>query len=216
MPRIPIFPLNLVLFPRQGLPLRIFQERYKLMINRCIDESAPFGVVLIKSGDEVGGEAEPYDVGTTARIAKVQRLPDGQINLIALGRRRFRILALDRSEAYLNADVEFIENNGAADERAVELAEKVAALFAEHFRLVMAISSQWTRQVSITGDPARLVDYVASQLEAPVEAKQQLLETLSVPDRLDGVNSLLGESIRKLTERWEESRKRRYAGSALN
>ena len=63
MPRIPLFPLNLVLFPRQGLPLHIFEERYKLMINRCIDESAPFGVVLIKRGDEVGGGATGVALG---------------------------------------------------------------------------------------------------------------------------------------------------------
>ena len=216
MPRIPLFPLNLVLFPGQGLPLRIFEERYKLMINRCIDESAPFGVVLIKSGDEVGGEAEPHDVGTTARVAKVQRLPDGQLNLIALGRRRFRILALDRSEAYLSADVEYLEDAGAAGESAAERAEKVAPLFAEHVRLVMAISSQWTREVGLPREPAHLADYVASQLEAPVEVKQQLLETLSVPERLACVDALLGESVRKLTERWEESRQRRFAGLALN
>ncbi len=216
MPRIALFPLNLVLFPRQGLPLHIFEERYKLMLNRCIDESAPFGVVLIKSGDEVGGEAEPHDIGTTARVAKVQRLPDGQLNLIALGRRRFRILVLDRSDAYLRADVEYLEDTGATDESAAGRAEKVAPLFAEHFRLVLAISSQWTREVSLPGEPARLADYVASQLEATVEVKQQLLETLSVPERLAHVNALLGESIRKLTERWEESRERRYAGSALN
>ena len=216
MPRIPLFPLNLVLFPRQGLPLHIFEERYKLMINRCMDESAPFGVVLIKSGDEVGGEAEPHDVGTTARVAKVQRLRDGQLNLIALGRRRFRILVLDRSEAYLSADVEYLENTGADDESALAQAKRVAPLFTEHVRLVMAISSQWTREVSLPAEPARLADYVASQLEAPVEVKQQLLETLSVPERLGRVNALLGESIRVLTGRWEESRKRRFAGSALN
>ena len=187
MPRIPLFPLNLVLFPRQGLPLHIFEERYKLMINRCIDDDAPFGVVLIKEGDEAGPEAEPFDVGTTARVARVQRLPDGKMNLIVLGRRRFRILTLDRSEAYLSADVEFIENTGAADVEALELTESVAALYAEHYRLVMAISSQWTRQMSIPGEPSWLVDYVASQLEVPVEAKQMLLETLSVPERLAAV-----------------------------
>lgn len=216
MPRIPLFPLNVVLFPRQALPLHIFEERYKLMVNRCIDEAAPFGVVLIKSGDEVGGDAEPYDVGTTTRTVKVQRLPDGQMNLITFGRRRFRINALDRSEPYLRGDVEYLDDTGAADEGVDELTEKVAALFAEHFRLVMAISSQWTREVNLPGEPGQLADYVASQLEVPAEAKQRLLEMLSVPDRLTAVQELLGDSIRTLTERWEESRQRRFAGSALN
>ncbi|MCH8066930.1 MAG: LON peptidase substrate-binding domain-containing protein, partial [Chloroflexi bacterium] len=98
MERLPLFPLDTVLFPKQVLPLHIFEERYKTMIGRCIEEGAPFGVVLIRSGNQVGGDAVPHDVGTTARIARVQRLPDGKINLITLGRDRFRVLSLDRSE----------------------------------------------------------------------------------------------------------------------
>ena len=216
MSRISLFPLNTVLFPRQALPLHIFEERYKLMMGRCIDEDAPFGVVLIKDGEEVGGDVEPYEIGTTARIARVQRLPDGRLNLITLGRRRFRILELDRSEPYLAADVEYIENTGAGDEGIVEAAEEVAALFAEQFRLVMAITSQWMRQLNIPGDPAKLADFVPSQIEVPEETKQQLLETLSVPERLAREKELLGDLIRTLTDKWEESRKKRFAGSALN
>ncbi len=206
----------MVLFPKQALPLHIFEERYKLMIGRCIDESAPFGVVLLKSGDETGGDAEPYDVGTTAEIARVQRLPDGRMNLINLGRRRFRILELDRSEDYLSAEVEYIENTGAAGEEVEASAERLTVLFAEQYRLVMAISSQWTRQVNIPGAPAALADYIASHLDVPNEAKQELLEMLSVPARLAREEELLGDLIRDLTERWEENRQKRFAGSALN
>lgn len=216
MARISLFPLNTVLFPRQALPLQIFEERYKLMIERCIDESAAFGVVLIKSGEEVGGLAEPHEVGTTARIARFQRLEDGRLNLITLGRRRFRILELDRSEPYLAAEVEYIENTGAAYEGIAEEAEEVAALYAEQFRLVMAITSQWTRQLNIPGAPAKLADYVASQIEVPENVKQELLEILSVPNRLAREKDLLGDLIRTLTVKWDESREKRFAGSALN
>lgn len=216
MVRLSLFPLNTVLFPRQTLPLHIFEDRYKLMMERCIDENAPFGVVLIKSGEEVGGLAEPYDIGTTAQIARIQRLPDGRLNLITLGRRRFRILELDHSEPYLAAEVEYIENTGAGDQGIVEEAEEVAALFAEQFRLVMAITSQWTRQLNIPGAPAKLADFVAGQIEVPEDVKQELLEILSVPERLAREKDLLQDLIRTLTEKWEESRKKRFAGSALN
>ena len=216
MAHIPLFPLNTVLFPKQALPLHIFEERYKLMIGRCIDEEAPFGVVLVKSGEEASSDAEPYDVGTTARIASVQRLPDGRMNLINLGRRRFRILELNRSEEYLSGEVEYLENTGAAGEEVEASAERLAALFAEQYRLVMAISSQWTREVNIPGAPAALADYVASQIDVPNEAKQELLEMLSVPARLAREEELLRDLIVQLTERWEESRNRRFAGSALN
>ena len=216
MEHIPLFPLNLVLFPKQALPLHIFEERYKLMIGRCIDEQAPFGVVLIKSGEEASGDGEPYDVGTTARIARVQRLPDGRMNLINLGRRRFRILELDRTEAYLSGEVEYLENTGAGGEEVESSAERVAELFGEQFRLVMAIISQWTREVNIPGAPAALADFVASQLDVPHAAKHALLEMLSVPARLAREEELLGDLISMLTERWEESRQKRFAGSALN
>ena len=57
-----LFPLSLVLFPGMTLPLRIFEERYKLMIGECIDNQLPFGVVLIKEGQEVGGTAVPLSL----------------------------------------------------------------------------------------------------------------------------------------------------------
>jgi Lon protease-like protein len=66
---LPIFPLNVVLFPGMPLPLHIFEERYKSMINRCIQAGHAFGVVLIREGQEVGPPARPHDVGTTAVIA---------------------------------------------------------------------------------------------------------------------------------------------------
>src|SRR3990172_3261195 len=110
MERLPLFPLRTVLFPGMPLPLRIFEERYRLMIGRCLEQRAPFGVVLIRSGEEVGGPAEPYDVGTTARIVRVQRLEDGRMNLVALGERRFRIVHLDRSEPHLSGDVDYLQS----------------------------------------------------------------------------------------------------------
>ena len=88
---IPLFPLNVVLFPGGFLPLHIFEERYKLMIQRCLDDESEFGVVLIKSGLEVGGNAEPHAVGTAARIVNVKKEEDGRMNIMVTGRERFRI-----------------------------------------------------------------------------------------------------------------------------
>lgn len=216
MPRIPLFPLNTVLFPHALLPLHIFEERYKTMINRCIDEQAPFGVVLIRSGVAVGGAAEPYDVGSTARISRVQRLPDGRMNLIALGEQRFRIVSLDMSEAYLQGEVEFVESEDAGTPDAVDQAARVAALFGEQFRLKLSATGQWARTLDLPSDADVLADFVAGQLDVPAGAKQSLLETLSVPERLRREAEILGDSIRQLTERWEERRREKYAGGALN
>ena len=68
---LPLFPLNTVLFPGATLPLHIFEDRYKEMISQCIEEHRPFGVLLIRKGREAGDLAEPFEIGTTAHIARV-------------------------------------------------------------------------------------------------------------------------------------------------
>lgn len=108
MATLPLFPLNTVLFPGMQLKLHIFEERYKLMINSCIESNEPFGVVLIKKGREVFDPiATPCAVGCSAEISDVQRLPLGRMNITAVGQRRFRIKGIDRSKPYLRGNVEF-------------------------------------------------------------------------------------------------------------
>jgi uncharacterized protein len=104
MYRLPLFPLNSVLFPKMPLSLHIFEERYKLMIRRCIDQSQPFGVVLLESGSEVAGmgsQALPYPVGCSASITQVQELAMGRMNIVAMGEQRFRIQTMEYTEPYL-------------------------------------------------------------------------------------------------------------------
>jgi uncharacterized protein len=107
---LPLFPLNAVLFPRMPIRLRIFEERYKLMINECRAKQTPFGVVLIEAGREVMDPlATPHKVGTTAYIAEVRELTDGNMNIVAMGRDRFQIQSLDNtSKPYLMGEVEII------------------------------------------------------------------------------------------------------------
>lgn len=105
---LPLFPLNTVLFPGMQLKLHIFEPRYKTLISQCIDSKAPFGVVLIRQGAENGNrDILPYEVGCTADIGEVQRLPLGRMNILTTGHRRFRISAIDRSYPYLVADVDY-------------------------------------------------------------------------------------------------------------
>ena len=83
---LPLFPLNTVLFPGMPLPLHIFEDRYKQMINNCLEEKEPFGVVLIRNGKEaLGPLAQPHSIGCTARIVEVQKLSDGRMNITSVG-----------------------------------------------------------------------------------------------------------------------------------
>lgn len=104
MYRLPLFPLNSVLFPKMPLSLHIFEDRYKVMIRRCIDQRQPFGVVLLELGSEVenfGSQAVPYPIGCTASITQVQELAMGRMNIVAVGEQRFRIQTMEYNEPYL-------------------------------------------------------------------------------------------------------------------
>ena len=80
--QLSLFPLNVVLFPGMPMPLHIFEERYKAMIGECVNREEPFGIILIKEGQEVGGPADPVKIGTTARIAQVERLDEYRVNIM--------------------------------------------------------------------------------------------------------------------------------------
>jgi len=98
---IALFPLNTVLFPGGPLPLRIFEPRYVDMVSNCLRERRGFGVVLIRSGNEVG-PAEFESVGTLARIVDFHTLADGLLGLANVGELRFRIRAHRRRDDGLN------------------------------------------------------------------------------------------------------------------
>jgi len=89
---VPLFPLNTVLFPRGVLPLRVFETRYVDMVRKCMKSGAPFGVVAIRAGNEVGDAAEPYDVGTLAHIVACDVEDLGVLLLQSQGGERFRII----------------------------------------------------------------------------------------------------------------------------
>ncbi|MFQ6020060.1 MAG: LON peptidase substrate-binding domain-containing protein [Dehalococcoidia bacterium] len=213
---IPIFPLNAVLFPGAVLPLHIFEERYKLMISHCLEGDGLFGAVLIRVGSEVGEPAQPFSVGTTARIVHVQKLADARMNIVSVGDQRFRILKLVRTEPYLVARVEMLECEGDGGSLA-ELADTTASLFAEYYRLFLALSGQWTRTIGMPQEAATVADFVASRLSLSLWAKQRLLETLSVRRRLETEVTILSETIRDLTRRVALTQvQKRYAVAALN
>ena len=213
---LPLFPLNAVLFPGATLPLHIFEERYKQMIRRCLEERTPFGVLLIRRGSAVGEPAEPFETGTTAHIARVEHLQEGRMNLICLGGRRFRLLKTLRSEPYLVGEVEALTTI-AGDPGAEDLADTGAALFAEFYRLYLALSNQWARTLEMPGVPSELADFIGSRLGVSLWTKQRLLEELSARRRLEMEIDILADAIRELAPRVEAARAARWRGlGAMN
>ncbi|MFN2595375.1 MAG: LON peptidase substrate-binding domain-containing protein, partial [Actinomycetota bacterium] len=102
--RIGLFPLDLVLVPGERLPLHIFEDRFKDLIGRCIEEDSEFGVVLAE------GEGM-RSIGTTARITEVvMRYPDGRMDIVTTGARRFVVLDVTPSDSFLVGNVQMIED----------------------------------------------------------------------------------------------------------
>jgi len=98
---IPLFPLNTVLFPGGPLPLRVFEPRYLDMISRCMKDDIPFGVLLIKDGQEAG-PATTHTVGTLATVTDWYQGSDGLLGITAIGTERFRLLTAERQDDGLN------------------------------------------------------------------------------------------------------------------
>jgi uncharacterized protein len=212
---LPLFPLNTVLFPGAMLPLHIFEERYKRMVASCIEERRPFGVLLIRKGYEVGETAEPFEVGTTAHIARVDELEEGKMNLVCLGGQRFRTVRVVSEDPYLTGEVEFLSSVSTDDPKAKELSDDAGSLFAEYVRLYLAISNQWARSVEMPGEPDGLADFIGARLGVAPQVKQRLLEELSARTRLALEVQILGEAIREMTPRVEEARVMRWHGFAV-
>lgn len=173
---MPLFPLNTVLFPGMVLPLHIFEERYKVMINRCLEESRPFGVVLIREGQEVGGGAEPYRVGTTSVIAAVTHTDDGRMNIITIGTQRFRLRSLRSTLPYLVGDAEPWPLAGIEAGEVADLVEPMHAMLRQYMSLLTMAQGHKINLDQVPDDPQSLAWLVAIVLQIPMEEKQRLLD----------------------------------------
>jgi hypothetical protein len=128
---LPLFPLHTVLCPGIALPLHVFEERYRLLVARCLERGEPFGVVLIRQGREVGPlEGRIARIGTTAVIREAGHYPDGRYDLVTVGEQRFRIESLAAgAEPYLVAEVRYLDEPIGDGDTARGLSERVSHRF---------------------------------------------------------------------------------------
>jgi Lon protease-like protein len=175
---IPLFPLRSVLCPGVALPLHIFEERYRLMVNRCIDQDEPFGVVLLRQGSEVGpARGQLAAIGTTATIRRAGTYPDGRLDILTVGQQRFRLEGVDNvSEPYLMGQVSLLEEPIGPEAEAVERAQKVGQRFIEYLELLQPagdadgpeIEIEFEVQVDDEEDPEE-ADSVTTAAEATLD-----------------------------------------------
>lgn len=168
--KIPLFPLDTVLFPGATLPLHIFEDRYKEMIGLCLETESSFGVVRARND----GLAV---IGCTARITRLlRRYEDGRMDILCSGERRFEIESLESQRAYLEAQVDFFED----DEEPAPRAQRQECL-ALHFETLELAGAE------TGGIPTNLDLPISFQLAAALPAdlgfKQQLLSSRSDAER---------------------------------
>jgi Lon protease-like protein len=135
---IPLFPLRSVLCPGVALPLHIFEERYRLMVDRCIERGEPFGVVLLRNGSEVGpARGQVAAVGTTAAIRRAGTYPDGRLDILTVGQQRFRLEGVDNvSEPYLVGRVSLLDEPTGPEALVADRAQQVGRRFIEYLELL--------------------------------------------------------------------------------
>jgi uncharacterized protein len=196
--KLPLFPLNTVLFPGAPLTLHIFEERYRLMIERCLEQSGPFGVVLIREGDEVGGDATPHNVGTTAMIGDSAQLDDGRYYLTAVGQRRFRIQYIAQRQPYLLALVAYLpeETGGPA---IVAAANQLRALYTRYWLALAAATGHQHQPEELPENVVGLTYWMAQRLQVDNIHKQRWLEA-DVATRLREINAAISAELQLLPE----------------
>ncbi|MER5497477.1 MULTISPECIES: LON peptidase substrate-binding domain-containing protein [unclassified Streptomyces] len=210
--RLPLFPLNVVLFPGLVLPLNVFEERYRAMMRELLktdeDEPRRFAVVAIRDGretaptalgmpDEVNATAErgPADgfgpdpvqsfhrVGCVADAAKIRERPDGSFEVLATGTTRVRLLSVDASGPFLTAELEELDEE--PGEEAGALAEGVLRAFRGYQkRLAGASERSLTTGAELPDDPSVVSYLVAAAAVLDIPAKQRLLQAPDTATRL--------------------------------
>lgn len=195
--RIPIFPLNVVLFPGMPLPLHIFEPRYKLMINRCMDEHLRFGMI-------VAGDSGMATVGTTAEIVqKVRDYPDGRMDILTVGRSIFSVKQIFDTEEYYEALVEYLMDVPYGENQASR-----SDLLDEFNRChVLLFGQPWSP--SSEGAPVPLSYLLAARLPLDLVEKQRLLEERDEHNRRTLLQQSLSRLIPQIADR---QRIRRSAG----
>jgi Lon protease-like protein len=183
VPLIPLFPLELVLFPGAPLPLHIFEPRDKEMITECLAKDLPFGMVRAK-------ESSLAAIGCSANILNVlKKYEDGRLDIAAEGMRRFEIAEVNQERSFLQAEVAYFEDepslpSQSALDTAVQLHEQLFAVLGQ--------------PVEVESDSELLSFHLANELPVDLDFKQALLEMKSESERIDALTEYYRATIPKV------------------
>lgn len=208
---LPLFPLRTVLFPGMELPLRIFEERYRVMVRELLDSGGQFGVLLIRDGEEVGGGAIPHRIGTTARIEECREVEGGRFVLNARGVHRFRLLRMLPARPYPYGEVEYLPDQDEPATPNLSLAvETVRTTFPLYFRMALSLTDQWAQGLRLPDSPHELVNFLGPWLQVEEDAKQRLLEIEAAADRVAHLAEMIDDLLTRTREEVIEYRRKKF------
>lgn len=185
---LPLFPLEAVLLPSNTLALHIFEDRYKQMIGEVVSTRTEFGVVQ-------AGEKGILNLGCTASIEKVvNTYPDGRMDILAVGRRRFEILFLDDTKPYLQAGVSFFDDEPSSEPPTEARAMAVACF--ERLRVREQEGDQEERSAPPLDDPQ--LSFKIAEAVPDLSFRQTLLSMRSETERLKHINGFVPEYLANL------------------
>ncbi len=180
---LPLFPLHVVVFPRTRLPLHIFEDRYKEMVGGALRENSEFGIVLARDDGIV-------NAGCTVIVEKVLKsYPDGKMDLITLGRRRFEVMMLNEEKEFLRGEVQFFDDD---EEAPPPLELQHMALTQYKSLLESGVLKQVTPEPDL--DDKQLSFQLAQGLQDP-DFLHGLLRTRSEAQRLRALSDFLSQYI---------------------
>jgi Lon protease-like protein len=181
--RFPLFPLGLVLLPGESVPLHIFEERYKLMVGECLTEESEFGIIWL-------ADDGLREVGCSARITRVlERFDDGRLNILVEGTTPFRLERRIGDLPYPAGDVELLEDESDADDAALDRTRSAYADLVERVTDARP-DAEALAQLDAYG--------MAATLEIAPAAKQALLELRSEAARLEQLEALFAEALKRI------------------
>lgn len=191
MDELPVMPLNTVLFPGMVLPLHIYEQRYRQLISWCQAEHQPFGVAFARAAGEEDTQPSPSTVGTAAIVARVDRLEDGRLNILAVGRERFRIRSVLREQPYLVCQSHEYPLVSSEQKDVEAISARLHGLLGSYMKFlpkVLGVSIH-IDQLPVRGEALAWV--AAATLQVDIEVRQRFLEQESLRDLLRQELSLL-------------------------
>ena len=192
---LPLFPLGLVLYPHEQVPLHIFEERYKDLMTFCTTHDAPFGVVMADEGSIAS-------VGCTAHIQRVlKRYENGSADLIAEGRERFRVEEVFEDRAsYYTADVTLIEDTS----QEVDAATR-ERMITQHMKLLELAGRTVRPKLYQTDQPLSFV--LAQNAGLSLQQKQEVLQLRTEMERVNYLVEHFGKLIPQVEQKEDVQRR---------